>query len=80
MNELTITTASHVLIGLGITGVILALICIWKDNQFRNPLRAIVWSALGIVVLCAIILYANPETVRVFEIISYRVATVIRGL
>jgi hypothetical protein len=80
MNELTMTATSHLLIGLlGITGFTLGLVSIWKENQFRNPLRAIGWSALGIICLCAIILYGNSlETLRAFEIVSHRVAAVMR--
>jgi predicted membrane protein len=86
MTELTITTASHLLIGLlGATGLILSAVSLWKANQFSDRLRGfskgIIWSALAVIGVCAIVLYANSlETVRVFEIISYRVATVIRGL
>jgi hypothetical protein len=86
MTELTITAASHLLIGLlGATGLILSVVSIWKANQFSDRLRGfskgIIWSAFAVVGVCAIVLYANsPETVRAFEIISYRVAIVIRGL
>jgi uncharacterized membrane protein len=80
MNELTMTASSHLLIGLlGITGFILGLVSIWKENQLRNPLSAIGWSALGIVCLCAMVLYANSmETLRAFEIVSHRVAAMMR--
>jgi hypothetical protein len=85
MNELTISAASHLLIGLlGATGLVLSLVSIWKVNQFSHRLtgsmKGVVWSALAIVCLCVIVLFANSlETVRVFEIISHRVQAVIRG-
>jgi hypothetical protein len=85
MKELTIRAASHLLIGLlGATGLVLSLVSIWKANQFshrlRGSMKSVVWSALAIVCLCAIVLFANSvETVRAFEIISHRVQAVIRG-
>lgn len=84
MNELTITSASHILIGLlGATGLVLSVVSICKASQFslrlRNSVKSVLWSALAIICLCAIILFANSvETVRAFQIISHHVQIVIR--
>ena len=85
MKELTINTTSYLLIGLlGATGLVLTLVSIWKASQFSHRLRSfmksVVWSALAILCLCAIVLLANSvETVRAFQIISHHVQAVIRG-
>jgi hypothetical protein len=85
MNELTINTASYLLIGLlGATGLLLSLVSLWKASQSSHRLRSstkgVLWSALVIVCLRAIVLFANSvETVRAFEIISNHVQAVIRG-
>jgi hypothetical protein len=85
MTEVTMTAVSHLLIGLlGATGLVLSLVTLWKENQFSHRLsgifsKAIVWSALALIGLCAIILSVNSvETVRALDIISSHVEAVIR--
>jgi hypothetical protein len=43
-------------------------------------MKSVVWSALAILCLCAIVLFVDfVETVRAFQIISQHVEAVIRG-
>jgi len=84
MKELTIHTASYLLIGfLGATGLVLSLVSIGKASQsshrLRSFMKSVVWSALAILCLSGIVLFANSmETVRAFQIISHHVQAVIR--
>jgi hypothetical protein len=85
MKQLTINTASYLLIGLlGATGLVLSLVSIWKASQFshrpRGFMKSVVWAALAILCLSAIVLFANSvETLRAFQIVSQHVEAVIRG-
>ena len=85
MKELSINTASYLLIGLlGATGLVLSLVSIGKacqsSHRLRSFMKSVVWSALAILCLCTIVLFANfVETVRAFEIISYHVQAAMRG-
>ena len=85
MKELTINTASYLIIGLlGATGLVLSLVSVGKasrsSHRLRSFMKSVVWSALAILCLSAIVLFANSvETVRAFQIISHDVQAVIRG-
>jgi hypothetical protein len=85
MKQLTINTASYLLIGLlGATGLILSLVSIGKasrrSHRLRSFMKGVVWSALAILCLSAIVLFANSaETLRAFQIVSQHVEAVIRG-
>jgi len=85
MKQFTINTASYLLIGLlGATGLVLSLVSIGKASQSSHRLRSstkgVLWSALAILCLSAIVLFANSvETVRAFQIVSQHVEAVIRG-
>ena len=85
MSELTMTATSHLLIGLlGGTGLFLSLVTLWKSNQFGQRLgrfmKGIVWSAMVIVCLFAMALYANSlETARAFHTLSSHVQAAMRG-
>ena len=81
MKELTINTGSYLLIGLlGAIGLVLSLFFIGKASLSSRRPRTVLWSALAILCLCAIVLFANSvETVRAFQIVSEHVEAVIRG-
>jgi hypothetical protein len=81
MKELTITAASHLLIGLlGLTVWVVSLVSMRKENQFGHPLRGIFWFNLAIVCLCAVVPFAdNLERVRALEMISRRVQATVLG-
>jgi hypothetical protein len=70
MKQLTINTASYLLIGLlGATGLILSLVSIGKasrrSHRLRSFMKDVVWSALAILCLSAIVL--SPTLRRRFE-------------
>jgi hypothetical protein len=75
MKELTITAASHLIMGiLGLTVWVVSLVSMRKENQFGHPLRGIFWFTLAIVCLCAVVLFAdNLERFRALETISRQV-------
>jgi cytochrome c oxidase assembly factor CtaG len=79
MKELTITTASYLLIGLlGVTGLVFSLVSMRKENQSGQPLKGIFWFTLTIVCLCLVVLFADYlEKVRALEMISRRVEAII---
>jgi hypothetical protein len=81
VKDLSITAASHLLIGLlGLTVWVVSLVLMRKENQFGHPLRGIFWFTLAIVCLCAVVLFAdNLERIRALEIISRRVQAMILG-
>ena len=81
MKELTATAVSYLLIGfLGVTGFVLSLLLMRKENQSGRPLRSILWFTLAIVCICAMVLFADHlEKVRELEIISRRVEALILG-
>ena len=81
MKELTITAASHLLIGLlGLTVWVVSLVSMRKENQFGQPLRGLFWFTLAIVCLCAVVLCAdNLERVRALEMISRWVQPMVLG-
>jgi hypothetical protein len=78
--KVTITAASHLLLGLvGVTAFIFSLISMRKENQFGHPLRGI-WFTLAIFCLCAVVLLGNHlEKARALETISRRVEAIILG-
>lgn len=79
MKELTITAASHLIIGLlGLTVWVVSLVSMRKENQFGHPVRGIFWFTVAIVCLCAVVLFAdNLERFRALEMISRRVHAMI---
>ena len=81
MKELTINTVSYLLIGLlGAIGLVLSLVFVGKASRPSHRLKTVVWSALAILCLSAIVLFANSvETLQVFQIVSQHVEAVIRG-
>ncbi|HEY7322628.1 MAG TPA: hypothetical protein VIE89_34115 [Candidatus Binatia bacterium] len=80
MKELTINSASYLLIGfLGATGLVLSLFSIGKASLSSHRAKTVVWSALAILCLCAIVLFADSvETLRAFQIVSQHVQAAIQ--
>lgn len=86
MIQFTMATLGYLLIGLlGATGLVLSLATLSKETQHGYRItrifsKGIVWSALTLVGLCAIVLSANPvETVRALETVSSHVQAAMRG-
>jgi hypothetical protein len=67
---------------LGVTGVVYALVAMWKENRFGWPLRGIMWFAVAIVGFCAAIalLAGYVQKARSSEKVSHRAAAVTFGL
>jgi uncharacterized membrane protein len=59
---------------LGVTCVVFALVSMWKENRFGWPLRGIIWFTIAIVGSCAIIalLAGYDQTARSLEKVSHR--------
>jgi uncharacterized membrane protein len=54
--QLTIIAFSlWLIVFLGLTCVVYALVSMWKENRFGWPLRGIVWFTAAIAVSCAVI-------------------------
>jgi small-conductance mechanosensitive channel len=54
--ELTIIAISlSLIVFLGVTCVVFALVSMWKENRFGWPLRGIIWFTVAIVGSCAVI-------------------------
>jgi cytochrome c oxidase assembly factor CtaG len=81
MKELTITAASHLIMGiLGLTVWVVSLVSMRKENQFGHPMRGIFWFTLAIVCLCAVVLFGgNLERIRSLEMISRRIQATALG-
>jgi hypothetical protein len=60
---------------LGLTCVVFALVSMWKENRFGWPLRGIIWFTIAIIGSCAIIglLAGYEQTARSLEKVSHRV-------
>jgi len=72
--QLTIIALSlWLIVVLGITLVVFALVSMWKENRFGWPLRGIIWFAVAIVGSCAIIglLAGYEQTARSLEKVSH---------
>jgi hypothetical protein len=72
--ELTIIALSlWVIVFLGLTCVVYAVVSMWKENRFGWPLRGIIWFAVAIVGSCAIIglLAGYEQTARSLEKVSH---------
>jgi hypothetical protein len=54
--ELTIIALSlSLIVFLGLTCVVFALLSMWKENRFGWPLRGIIWFTIAIAGSCAVI-------------------------
>ena len=54
--ELTIIALSlWMIVFLGLTCVVFALVSMWKENRFGWPLRGIIWFTVAIAGSCAVI-------------------------
>ena len=74
--ELTIIALSLLMIVfLGLTCVVYALVSMWKENRFGWPLRGIIWFTVAIVDSCAVIalLAGYAQKARSLEKVSHRV-------
>ena len=63
---------------LGLTCVVYALVSMWKENRFSWPLRGIIWFTVAIVGSCAVIVLLSGyvQKARLLEKISHRVEAV----
>ena len=63
---------------LGLTCVVYALISMWKENRFGWPLRGIIWFTVAIAASCAVIalLAGYLQKARALEKVTNRVETV----
>jgi len=62
---------------LGLTCVVYALVSMWKENRFGWLLKGIIWFTFAIIVSCAIALLAGyVQKARSLEKVSHRVETV----
>ena len=77
--ELTFRALSLLLIVfLGLTCVVYAVVSMWKENRFGWPLRGIIWFTVAIVGSCAVIalLAGYVQTARSLEKVTQRVEAV----
>jgi small-conductance mechanosensitive channel len=77
--HLTIMALSlWLIVFLGITCVVFALISMWKENRFGWPLRGIIWFYLAIIGSCAVIalLAGYVQKARSLERVSHGVERV----
>lgn len=63
---------------LGLTCVVFALVSMWKENRFGWPLRGIIWFTVAIVGSCAVIalLAGYVQKTKSFENATHRVEAV----
>ena len=63
---------------LGVTCVVFALVSMWKENRFGWPLRVIIWFTVAIVGSCAVIalLAGYVQKAKSLEKVSHRVEAV----
>ena len=73
--ELTIIALTlWLIVFLGLTCVVFALISMWKENRFGRPLKGIIWFTFAIIVSCAIALLAGyVQKARSLEKVTNRV-------
>jgi hypothetical protein len=76
--ELTIIALSlWLIVFLGLTCIVYALVSMWKENRFGRPLKGIIWFTFAIIVSCAIALLAGyVQKARSVGRVSHRVETV----
>ena len=77
--HLTIIALSlWLIVFLGLTCVVFALVSMWKENRFGWPLRGIIWFTITIAGSCAVIalLAGYVQKARSLEKISHHVETV----
>jgi hypothetical protein len=76
--ELTIIALSlWMIVFLGLTCVVYALVSMWKENRFGWPLKGIIWFTFAIIVSCAIALLAGyVQRARSLEKVSRSVEAV----
>jgi cell division protein FtsX len=74
----TIALSLWLIVFLGLTCVVYALILMWKENRFGWPLRGVIWFSLAIIGSCVIIglLAGYVQKTRSLKKISQRVETV----
>ena len=79
--QLTIIALSlWLIVILGLTCVIFALVSMWKEARFGWPLSGVIWFTVVMACLIAMVLFADSlEKVRSLEIISRRVEAMILG-
>jgi hypothetical protein len=76
--SLTIIALSlWLIVFLGVTCVVFALVSMWKENRFGWPLRGIIWFYLAIIGSCAVIalLAGYVQKAKSSEKVSHRVET-----
>jgi hypothetical protein len=74
--ELTIIVLSlWLIVLLGLTCVVFALVSMWKENRLGWPLRGIIWFPVAIAGSCAVIalLAGYVQKAKSFEKVSHRV-------
>jgi hypothetical protein len=77
--ELTIIALSlWLILFLGITCVVFALVSMWEENRFGWPLRGIIWFTIAIAGSCAVIalLAGYLQKARSLEKVSHRIEAV----
>ena len=77
--HLTIIALSlWLIVFLGVTCVVFALVSMWKENRFGWPLRGIIWFTVVIAASCAVIalLAGYLQKARSLERVSNRVERV----
>ena len=80
--HLTIIALSlWLIVFLGLTCVVYALISMWKENRFGWPLRGIIWFTVAIAASCAVIalLAGYVQETRLVEKVSHRMEAVTLG-
>jgi cytochrome c oxidase assembly factor CtaG len=81
--ELTIIALSlWMIVVLGITLVVFALVSLLRENRFGWPLRGVIWFTVAIIGSCAVIalLAGYVQKARSLEKVSHRVEAVTFGL
>jgi hypothetical protein len=74
--EITIIALSlWLIVFLGLTCVVFALVSMWKENRFGWPLRGIIWFYLAIIGSCAVVglLAGYVQKARSLEKVTHRV-------
>jgi VIT1/CCC1 family predicted Fe2+/Mn2+ transporter len=77
--ELTIIALSlWMIVFLGLTCAVYALISMWKENQFGWPLRGVIWFTIAIAGSCAVItiLAGYVQKARSLEKVTHYVESV----
>ena len=79
--ELTILALTlWLIVFLGLTCIVYALVSMCKENRFGRPLEGIIWFTFAIIVSCAIALLAGyVQKARSVEKVSHRVEAVTFG-